>query len=43
MTFLAALVQHAIWFRCRIVGHIVESVLYAAITASLFGAMWPKA
>jgi hypothetical protein len=43
MTFLAALVQHAIWFRCRIVGHIVESVLYAVIVASLFGAMWPKA
>lgn len=43
MTFLAALVQHAIWFRCRIVGHVIESVLYAAIVAGIFGAMWPKA
>lgn len=43
MTFLAAIVQHAIWFHCRIVGHIIESVLYAAITAAIFGAMWPAA
>ena len=43
MTFLAAIVQHAIWFRCRIVGHVIESVLYAAIVAGVFAAMWPKA
>lgn len=42
MTFLAAIVQHAIWFRCRIVGHVMESVLYSAIVAGIFGAMWPK-
>ena len=41
MTFLAAIVQHAIWFHNRIVGHIIESVLYAAIVAGIFGAMWP--
>lgn len=43
MTFLAAIVQHAIWFHNRIVGHIIESVLYAAIVAGIFGAMWPAA
>lgn len=43
MTFLAAIVQHAIWFHCRIVGHVIESVLYAVITAAIFGAMWPAA
>jgi putative effector of murein hydrolase LrgA (UPF0299 family) len=43
MTFLAAIVQHAIWFHCRIVGHIIESRLYAVITAAIFGAMWPAA
>ena len=43
MTFLAAMVQHAIWFHNRIVGHILESVLYAAIVAAIFGAMWPAA
>lgn len=43
MTFLAAIVQHAIWFHNRIVGHVIESVLYAAITAAIFGAMWPAA
>jgi hypothetical protein len=42
MTFLAAIVQHAIWFRCRIVGHVIESVLYAAIVAGVFASMWPK-
>jgi len=43
MTFLAAIVQHAIWFHCRIVGHIIESFAYAAISAAIFAAMWPAA
>ncbi len=42
MTFLAAIVQHAIWFHSRIVGHILESIAYAAISGSIFAAMWPK-
>lgn len=41
MTFLAAIVQHAIWFRPRIVGHVIESIAYAAITAGIFAAFWP--
>jgi hypothetical protein len=43
MTFLAAIVAHAIWFRPRIVGHVIESVGYAALTASIFAALWPAA
>jgi hypothetical protein len=43
MTFLAAIVQHAIWFRPRIVGHVIESIAYAAIAGALFGALWPAA
>ena len=43
MTFLASIVQHAIWFRPRIVGHVIESVAYAAITAAIFAALWPAA
>jgi hypothetical protein len=43
MTFLAAMVQHAIWFRPRIVGHVIESVAYAALTAAIFAALWPAA
>lgn len=43
MTFLSAMVQHAIWFRPRIVGHAIESVGYAALTATIFAAMWPAA
>jgi hypothetical protein len=41
MTFLAAIVQHAIWFRPRIIGHLIESVPYAAITAAIFAGLWP--
>jgi hypothetical protein len=40
-TFLAAVVQHSIWFRNRIVGHVIESIAYAAIVGVLFAAMWP--
>lgn len=43
MTFLSAMVQHAIWFHNRIVGHIIESFVYAAISGAIFAAMWPKA
>ncbi len=41
MTFLAAIVQHAIWFHSRIVGHVIESIAYAVITGLIFAAMWP--
>ena len=43
MTFLSAIVQHAIWFHNRIVGHVIESVAYAGITGAVFAAMWPAA
>lgn len=43
MTFLTAMVGHAIWFRPRIVGHVIESVAYAAIVGVLFAALWPSA
>jgi hypothetical protein len=43
MTFLAAMVQQAIWFRPRIVGHVIESIAYAAITGVIFAALWPSA
>ena len=41
--FLAAIVQHAIWFRMRITGHVIESVAYALITAAIFAGLWPGA
>lgn len=41
LTFLAAIVQHAIWFHNRIVGHVIESIAYAAITGAIFASMWP--
>lgn len=43
MTFLAAIVPHAIWFGGRIVGHVIESIAFAAISGAIFAAMWPKA
>jgi hypothetical protein len=41
LAFLASVVQHSIWFRNRIVGHVIESVAYAAIVGVIFAAMWP--
>jgi hypothetical protein len=43
LAFLSAIVQHAIWFHCRIVGHVMESICYAAITGAIFAALWPAA
>jgi len=39
--FLASVVQHSIWFRNRIVGHLIESIIYAAIVSVIFASMWP--
>jgi hypothetical protein len=43
LAYLPAIVQHSIWFHCRITGHVIESIAYAAITATIFAAMWPAA
>jgi hypothetical protein len=42
MTYLAAIVAHSIWFKCRIVGHVVESIAFAAIVGAVYAAMWPN-
>ncbi len=42
MTLLAANVPHAIWFHSRIVGHVIESIVFAVISGAIFAAMWPK-
>lgn len=43
MTFLTAMVPQAIWFRARIVGHVIESAAYAAVAAVIFTLLWPAA
>ncbi len=43
LTFSASIVQHAIWFRSRITGHIIESIAYALISAAIFAFLWPNA
>lgn len=43
LTFLSANVQHSIWFHNRIIGHVIESILYALIVGLIFGLMWPAA
>ncbi len=43
LTFLTGILQHAIWFRARVVGHVLESVVYAALVGTIFGAFWPAA
>ena len=40
--FLSAIVAHSIWFRARIVGHLIESIAYAAIAGAIFAGLWPK-
>lgn len=40
-TFSAAVVQHAIWFRMRVVGHVIESIAYSLIAGAIFAALWP--
>lgn len=41
LTFFSAIVPHAVWFKCRIVGHLIESIAFAAIIGAIFAAMWP--
>ena len=41
VAYLPAIVAHSIWFRCRIVGHVIESIAYALIVGAIFAAMWP--
>lgn len=43
LTFLSATIQHAIWFPHRIVGHVIESILYALIVGLIFASLWPLA
>lgn len=43
LAYLPAIAQHAIWFHCRVTGHVIESIAYAVITAAIFGALWPAA
>ena len=43
MTYLAAIVQHSIWFKNRISGHVIESIVYALVAGAIFGATWPGA
>ncbi len=43
LTHLAAMVPQSVWFKNRIVGHVIESIVYSLILGGIFGAMWPKA
>jgi hypothetical protein len=43
VAYLAAIVPHAIWFHARIVGHVIDSIAFAAIVGAIFAAMWPGA
>jgi hypothetical protein len=41
LTFCASIVQHAIWFKNRIVGHVVEAIAYSLIAGAIFASLWP--
>jgi hypothetical protein len=42
LIFFAAMIPQAIWFRVRIIGHLIQSLLEAAALGAIFAAMWPK-
>jgi hypothetical protein len=42
LVYCTAIIQNAIWFPSRIVGHVIESIAYGVITGLIFGLMWPK-
>ena len=41
LTFCASIIQHSIWFRNRVVGHVIESIAYALIAGGIFALFWP--
>ncbi len=43
LVYLTGILQHAIWFKARVVGHIIESIAYALIAGAIFAALWPAA
>ena len=43
LTFCASIIQHAIWFKNRVVGHVIESFAYSLIAGAIFAALWPVA
>lgn len=43
LAYLTAMIQHSIWFKNRIVGHVIESIAYALITGGIFALLWPAA
>ena len=42
LTFCASMLQHAIWFKNRVVGHVIESIAYALIAGTIFASLWPS-
>lgn len=43
LAYLPGIVLHSVWFQCRIVGHLLESLAFALISATLFAFFWPGA
>ena len=41
LTFLASMLQHAIWFKNRVTGHVIESIAYSLIAGGIFAMLWP--
>jgi hypothetical protein len=40
LVLLAAMVQHAIWYRVRIVGHLVDALVQGGLTGLIFALLW---
>ena len=43
LTDLVGVTQYSIWFQNRLLGYVIESVLFALLTGAIFAALWPSA
>ncbi|MGD9853758.1 MAG: hypothetical protein AB7U20_02290 [Planctomycetaceae bacterium] len=41
LTHFAGVICECVWFHKRITGNLIDSLMFAAITGAIFGAMWP--
>lgn len=43
LTHFSGVICECIWFHKRITGNLIDSLIFAALTGAIYGAMWPAA
>jgi len=41
LTYTAAIVPNAIWFKSRIAGHVIDGIVFGLVTGAVFAMLWP--